>query len=470
MSRADSSRPVLLAATSISYILVILDSSIVNVALPSIGASIGVSITGLQWIVNAYLVIFASFLLSGGSFCDRFGARRIYMLGLSLFVGASLVCGVATSIYMLLLGRVLQGYGAALLVPSSLALIIHAYEDATERSRAIATWASWGGLAMVLGPLTGGLFIKLFGWRSIFLVNVPIGLAGIGLTLRLAQADVRNRERRIDFIGQITANVAAVSLIASLIEGPVLGWTSLPILCGGAIFAVSAVTFALVETHHPQPMLPFALFRNRNFSAIAYMFFVGTLAFFGVLFVLSFYFQEVRHFSALQTGLALFPLSCCVVLGNKITARLVSRFTPRTLMLLGESLKIPRFCGLLLVRSYSDYTYLIVPLCLIGLGGGLAAPMYTSLFMSSVGQAFTGIASGVSRATGQVGSAVGVALFGALIADRLKFIDRMTMAILIVVALTASIVLTIRFIVRDVHVMAYRRAETPVPGARKWST
>ena len=467
-------RSLLLGATSMSYVLVILDSSIVNVALPSIGSSIGVAISGLEWIVNAYLVVFASFLLSGGSLCDRFGASRVYIAGLALFVGASLLCGAGGSFGVVLAGRVLQGYGAALLVPSALALIIQAYTDQTERSRAIATWASWGGLAMVLGPLTGGVLIQAFGWRSIFLINVPIGLAGIALTARARSSAIGGGDaagergsHRFDVVGQITANVAAVALIASLIEAPVLGWTSTAVLCGLGLFAVSAAAFVLAEAVLAEapdraPMLPLGLFRDRNFSAISYMFFTGTLAFFGVLFVLSFYFQRHSGFSALETGLGLFPLSCCVVLGNRIAGRLAARLTPRTLMLIGECLKLPGFGGLLLVRVDPGYAVLVAPLCLIGLGGGLAAPMYTSLFMAGVKANFTGIASGVSRATGQIGSAMGVALFGALIADELRFLQGMTIAVSAAVALTVSIVLMIHLVVRDVPSRAAARADGSV--------
>jgi DHA2 family methylenomycin A resistance protein-like MFS transporter len=196
-------------------------------------------------------------------------------------------------------------------------------------------------------------------------------------------------------------------------------------------------------------MLPPSLFRERNFSAISYMFFAGTLAFFGMLFVLSFYFQQQSGLSALQTGFALFPLSCCVVLGNKLAGRLAARFTPRSLMLVGESAKLVGFAGLLLTRVDSHYAVSVVPLCAIGLGGGLAAPMYTSLFMSGVRSEYTGIASGFSRASGQVGSAVGVAAFGALIADELSFLRGMTVAISIAMVLTLSILVLIHRVVRD---------------------
>lgn len=375
--------------------------------------------------------------------------------GLALFVVASAVCGLGTSIQHLVVGRVLQGLGAALLVPGSLSLIIHTYDESVKRSRAIATWASWGGLALVLGPLTGGVFIQLFDWRSIFLVNIPIGLAGVGMTLFIRQADNRDNNRDLDVAGQITAIIAVLSLIASLIEGPVHGWTSYPILCGFCLFALSGGAFLIAEMHGRAPMLPLSLFRNYNFSTIAYMFFAGSISFFGMLFVLSFYFQEVCRFSALETGFALFPLTLCVVLGNKISGRLVSRWTPRTLMLVGEILKAPGFLGLLLIRVNENYNLLIAPLCLIGLGGGLSAPMYTSLFMSSVDQAFTGVASGVSRATGQIGSAFGVAVFGALIANKAHFVDQMSLAVLVTFALTVSTILAIWLIVRDSAGVSY---------------
>jgi DHA2 family methylenomycin A resistance protein-like MFS transporter len=449
MSRSMPKDALILLATSVSYVLVVLDTSVVNVALPRIGASVAADISGLQWVVNVYLLVFASFLLSGGALCDRFGAERVFTIGLSLFVGASALCGLSSSIQQLLLGRALQGFGGALLVPSSLSLITQIYDDLVARSRAISTWASWGGIALVMGPLAGGVVIELLDWRSIFFINVPLGMVGIGIALRIKTERPRSRRRRFDLAGQSAAVISAFSLIASLIEGPSYGWTSPLILGGLCLSIIAGAVFIAVEARTRDPMLPLSVFRDRNVGGIAYIFFAASISFMGTLFVLTFYFQEMRAFSALQTGFALFPLCSCVVLGNKIAGHLVARMTPRRIMLVGDCLKGAGFLGLLLVRVGASYSLLIVPFCLIGLGAGLCTPMYTSLFMSSVDRAFAGVASGVSRATGQIGAAFGVAVMGALIADRHRFIAHMTVSTLITVALSMSVLFVIQRVLQD---------------------
>ncbi|MCT8341766.1 MFS transporter [Photorhabdus kleinii] len=195
-------RNVLLAA-NISYILVILDSSIVNVALPTIKESLSLGVTTLQWVVNAYLVLFASLLLSGGVLCDRYGSKSVYITGLGLFTLASALCGISSEAAILLTGRVLQGISAAILVPGSLALITHTYTDKTERTRAIASWASWGGIALVAGPVIGGWLTEYLSWRSIFLVNVPLCLVGIFLTLRVQSPEHEHKSLTMDIKGQL---------------------------------------------------------------------------------------------------------------------------------------------------------------------------------------------------------------------------------------------------------------------------
>ena len=439
----------ILFATSISYILVILDTSIVNVALPRMGINLMASITDLQWVVNSYVVIFASLLLSGGALCDKYGARRIYLIGLLIFGLASLACGCSNTLAMLLTGRILQGVGAALLIPSSLALLTHAHHDNTERARAIVTWTSWGGVALACGPFLGGILIEFFDWQSIFLVNVPISIAGIWLTLRTKQQEHCKTERVLDVFGQLAAIVALTSFIATMIEGSTLGWTSLPIMTGIALSLLSGIIFVLIESKVTAPMLPLSLCSNRNFSAISYIFFAGALCFFGILFVLTFYFQEVCKFSPLETGLAFFPLSLSVIIGNKISGHLVKTHPPRTIMLGGAILRVLGFLGMLVVFVDKSYGALIVPLCLIGIGGGLGAPMSTSLFLTSVDKAFTGIASGISRATGQIGSALGIAIFGALISDSKTLSNQMVPVVIVTTGLTMSIIFVTCFIIKD---------------------
>jgi len=245
-----------LLATSISYVLVILDTSIVNVALEDISRDLGTGIGGLQWVVTAYIVAFASLVLSGGALGDTYGARRVYVIGLALFTLASVINGCAPSLPTLIAGRVLQGVGAAFLVPNALSLIRHAYPDDTMRARAVATWATCGGVAQVLGPLVGGLLLAASDWRSIFLVNVPICFIGVWLALRIrGQAD-DGGSRRFDVPGQLSAASAIVLLIAALIEGRELGWGNGWIVAALVLAVLSAVSFVLAERRSASPMFP----------------------------------------------------------------------------------------------------------------------------------------------------------------------------------------------------------------------
>jgi DHA2 family methylenomycin A resistance protein-like MFS transporter len=249
-----------LLATSISYVLVILDTSIVNVALENISRDLGTDVTGLQWIVAAYVIIFASLVLSGGALGDTFGARKIYMIGLVLFTMASLISGCAPSLSVLIAGRILQGVGASLLVPCALSLIAHAYLDNIARAKAIASWASWGGVALVLGPLVGGLLLSVFDWRSIFFLNVPICLGGIWLTLKIDGQTGDHGSRRLDLPGQLSAAFAMILLIATLIEGREFGWSNGWLLAAIALSVLSALSFVIIERKSKSPMLPVFLF------------------------------------------------------------------------------------------------------------------------------------------------------------------------------------------------------------------
>jgi len=242
-----------LAATALSYVVVILDTSIVNVALERIAEAFTTGIAGLQWVVNAYIISFASLLLTGGALGDRLGARNVYLAGLIVFTLASALCGAASGLPMLTAARVLQGIGAAMLVPSSLSLINNAYPDPGQRAAAIGLWAGFGGVALAAGPLVGGVLIHLLGWRGIFLINVPVGAVGVWLTTRIERGAGVTLGRHLDLAGQAAAIVALGLLIAPLIEGPVLGWRS-PLVLGGFVGSLLAwAAFLSLEASRPQP-------------------------------------------------------------------------------------------------------------------------------------------------------------------------------------------------------------------------
>ncbi|MCA3800505.1 MFS transporter, partial [Burkholderia sp.] len=287
-----------LAATCVSYTLVLLDASIVNVALTDIAHTFGSRVAGLQWIVNAYTLAFASLLLTGGTLGDRFGDRTVYVAGLALFVAASALCGIAPTLPALAVARALQGVGSAMLVPCSLALINRAFPEPAARASAISLWMGCGGIAMASGPLIGGLLIHLSGWRSLFFVNLPLGLAGIWLGRTVARAAV-DRSRHFDWGGQAAAIVAIAALIGTLIEGPSLGWRSVPIVGGAVTSVVAWIAFIAIEARRRDPMLPLAFFRNRMFAGSTFVSMASAFVFYGLLFVLSLFYRQVRGASPL---------------------------------------------------------------------------------------------------------------------------------------------------------------------------
>ncbi|WP_254074139.1 MFS transporter [Burkholderia sp. S171] len=434
-----------LAATSISYIVVILDTSIVNVALGSIADALATSTEGLQWVVNAYTLAFASLLLTGGALGDRLGAKNVYFAGLAVFTLASVLCGLAPNLAALTGARVLQGIGASMLVPCSLMLINRAYADPGERGRAIGLWAACGGAAMAGGPLIGGILIHAFGWRSIFLANLPIGLIGLWLTSRVTSNERVDRTaltRPLDLAGQATAILALGMLIAVLIEGHSFGWGSPWILSGMALSLLAAGSFFAIESKRTQPMLPLSLFSNLIFSSAAFVSMVSAMTFYGLIFTLSLYFQEVRAYSPLLTGLAFLPLTALVTAGSMSAARFVRMFGPRRPICVALGIYTLGFLGMLMSTDTSPYWLIALPMPAIGFFAGLITPMATRSLMDTVDKNRAGIAAGVLNSARQTGAALGVAVFGAMLTTPGQFERGMhtAMAMAAAVSLTAALI------------------------------
>ncbi|HEV2319288.1 MAG TPA: MFS transporter, partial [Verrucomicrobiae bacterium] len=305
-----------LAAMSLGYGVVQLDVTIVNVAVNAIGESFRGNMAALQWVVSSYTITFAAFILSAGALGDRIGAKRVFMAGFGLFTVASAVCAAAPTLAVLIAARAVQGTGAAILVPNSLALLNHAYDDARERSRAVAFWASGASFTLTLGPLAGGLLIKLFGWRSIFLVNLPLGLLGLWLTILYAKETPGNAVRRIDLPGQVVAVLALGSLAWFLIQAGQVGWVHPRIFLGFALAIGVAAVFIAIEHYSDHPMLPLGMFRNRTFRSSTITGVLVNIAFYGLIFVFSLYFQRVRGLSPLWTGLAFVPMTGACFIAN----------------------------------------------------------------------------------------------------------------------------------------------------------
>ncbi|RFB80079.1 MFS transporter [Methylovirgula sp. 4M-Z18] len=407
-----------LVAVSFGVCMVQLDVMIVTVALDQIRSLTPGNVSGLQWVVNSYTLAFAGFLLTGGALGDRFGAKRIYTAGLWLFVLASVVCGLAPSGLVLVAARALQGAGAALLLPTSLALIVHAYPHPGERARAIGIWGAAGGLAMAGGPVVGGLLLSAFGWRSIFLVNLPVGLFALALTARFTVPVEGHRGRSLDLLGQILAIVLLIALTATIIEGAPLGWTNPAILVGLTVFVLATAAFLMVEMHGHAPMLPLQLFRHPVFAAATLIGCVNNAAYYGTTFILSLYFRNQLGMSALDTGLAFVPMTGLIAIINVLVGRMAAHTGTRLPIVIGfvmASLGYGAFAWQ--IGPQAHYADLWWTLLLMGSGTAFVVPPMIAALVGTVERANAGIASGVLNALRQTGGAVGVAVFGVAAGD-----------------------------------------------------
>ena len=410
--------PITILATSLGFVLVQLDGSILNVALVQIGISLGTSVDGLQWTVDAYSLAFAVLLLSAGVLSDRLGARRAFVSGFAVFSAASLACALALSPAALIGARVLQGGGAALLVPCSLALLNNACgSDSPARARAIGIWTAAGAVATAAGPVLGGLLVGFIGWRSIFLVNLPIGLIGIWLTLRFVGQTERSSLRHgPDLAGQTLAILALLGLVGAIIEAGSLGWRASLVLVGLVLAILAGTGFIIVEAKTEAPAVPLELFRHPAFSAATIVGFSVNLTVYGSTFAFALYFQRVLLFSPVETGLAFLPFALTMTVANLIGGRMAARVGLR-LPIIGGLLVGAAGCALLSdIDRQTTYAAMLPGQLLIRIGIGLVVPPMTTAVLSSVHHTRSGIASGVLNAVRQTGGAVGVAVFGALMA------------------------------------------------------
>jgi MFS transporter, DHA2 family, methylenomycin A resistance protein len=438
-----------LVAICFGWFMVIVDATIVNVALPKLGAELSASVSGLQWVVDGYTVVFAGLLLSAGSLGDRLGGKRVFQSGLALFIVASAACGFAPTLPLLISARVVQGLGAALLVPSSLALLQASYDDRGTRARAIGIWAMVGGFASGSGPLLGGILAYGLGWRWIFFVNVPLGIIGMLLTARWVHAGRHGQGvgERLDLTGQITGIVALLSITVGMIEAGRIGWTTPVALAGFVVFVLAAVAFLAAESHVRAPMIPLSLFRNRELSAATAIGCLMNLGFYGLLFVITLYFQQVRNDSALITGLALLPQTGVIAFGSWLGGRITARGGPRIPMIVGMAAGAVGFFTLTVIGKSTPYWEMVLPMAATGLGISFTMPAATAAVIEGAPPERTGVASGTLNASRQVGGAIGIALLGAFVAGgSSSFVPGLRIALVIAggtYALGAALALTV---------------------------
>src|SRR6516162_9022486 len=429
-----------LVAMSLGYGVVQLDVTIVNTALHAIGTSLGGGVAELQWVVSAYTIAFAAFILTAGALGDRIGAKRMFMAGFAIFTAASLACALAPNAVLLIAARAVQGLGAAILVPNSLALLNHAYPDEKQRGRAVGIWAAGASLALTAGPLVGGGLVTLVGWRSIFLVNLPIGLVGLCMSWLYVTETTQRREREVDLPGQAAAIAALGCLAGAIIEAGALGWSNAYVISGFVASMMLTVLLVLRELRAPQPMLPPSLFAHRLFALTSLIGLLVNIAFYGLIFVFSLYFQHVNGLSPFETGLAFVPMMGAVLPANLVASRLAERIGAPAVIAIGAALSAFGCFGLLGLERGTTYWAICGQLLAMGGGLGLLVPPLTSTLLGSVDKARSGVAAGVLNSTRQTGSVLGVAVFGSLIgqADAFLFGARIALIISTVLLIAAA--------------------------------
>lgn len=403
-----------LVALAVGFVMAMLDVTVVNVGLSAIADNLAAPLSTLVWIVDGYTLTFAAMLLVGGALADRFGARRIYLLGLLLFVVASLLCGLAPSGLFLVAARLLQGLGAAFFMPSSLSLLTHVYEDDRVRARMLGVWSATVGAAAAIGPLAGGVLINWFGWRSVFLINVPVGIVGLFMARSLIP-QVARHERALNLYSHLLGIAMLAGLSFVLIQGPVYGWTSGRIAIGAIATLAALAALVRHERRGIAPLLPKALFAAPEFAAANGIGFLINFGVYANIFYLSLFLQQGRGADALHTGLQLLPMMAVIFIGNLSSGRMSAHWGPRVPLLLGMAVGAVFIALEMTFTPQTPYWMLAVVCAAANLGVSIAIPGMTAVVMQVAGKAHANSAAATLNANRQIGALVGVAAMGAIL-------------------------------------------------------
>ena len=413
-------RTLMLAICCLSLFMVGLDNTIVNVGLPSIGRDLHAGVAGLQWTVAAYTITLAALLMFSGALADRIGRRTIFQVGLSLFILGSWLCSLAPGLGWLIAFRILQGAGGSMLNPAALGIITNTFTGPAERARAIGVWDGVFGLSMALGPVLGGVLVGVVGWRGIFWVNIPVGLAAISLTALFVPDSRAPRSRRADPVGQFLIIVMLGSVAYAIIEGPAYGWRS-PQIFG--FFALSAAALAVLLAYEPrraEPMVDFRFFRSVPFAGANLTAVCAIAAMAGFLFLSILYLQDVRGLSALQAGLTILPMPVVMALCAPMAGRIVAKRGPRIPFVIAGAALTLSSAALARLTGTTEHPYLIMTYALFGIGAGMVSPAITNGVMSGVPKAQAGMASGMNSSSRQLGQSLGVAIVGSVLAASIR--------------------------------------------------
>ncbi len=414
-----------LGAVSFSLFMIMLDNTIVNVALPTIGRGLGVGVSELEWVVNAYTLVFAVLMLTGGRLADVYGRRLVFDTGLVIFSVSSLVCGLASTVGVLIAARGVQGAGAALMMPATLSIISAAFRP-EERGTAIGIWAGVSGSALAIGPLLGGLLTEHVGWSWIFFVNVPVGAVALVASLLLVpESKGQTADRHLDLPGLLTSAGGLLALVYALIEANRYGWSSAEILSLFAVAGVLLTAFVVIERRVARPMLDLALFRKRTFTGANIAALLVSLAMFGIFFYVSLYMQNILGYRPVHAGWVFLPMTFLVVVSAPISGKMTDRFGARWPIAIGMFLLT---IGLILfsrLGMHADFLDLLPGMLVGGAGMGISMGPMTTAALSTAPVAKAGVVSGVLTTSRQVGGTLGVAVMGAIVlaAQTVSFLD-----------------------------------------------
>jgi EmrB/QacA subfamily drug resistance transporter len=405
----------ILGICCLSVLLIGMDLTIVNVAVPAIQKNFGARFQDMQWVIDGYTLVLATLLLLTGSISDRYGRKRTFQMGFVLFTLASLLCGLATDVRMLIAFRVLQGVGASMLNPVALSIVAHTFPDAKARARAIGIWGAVYGTALGLGPIVGGILTQTIGWRAIFIINLPVGIAAVALTAWFIPESKAARARAFDPVGQALMIAALGSLTYAIIEGQQLGWNS-ALVIGLFILSVASVTGLMThERRLAEPLLDMRFFRSVPFSGATLIAVIVFGCFAAILFLNSLYVQQERGFSAFQAGLCTLPLAVMATLCGPLSGRMVGNYGTRPSLLITGSAMMAS--GLLLVCLVQDspISLLLLAYGIFGAGLGMVNPVIATVAVSGMPQSQTGVAAAVASTSRQAGASLGIAIAGTVV-------------------------------------------------------
>ncbi len=415
--RVHDRRWLILGALCMSLFIIVMDNTILNVAIPSLITDLGASNSEIQWIIDSYVIVFAGLLLTSGSLSDRFGRKGALQAGIVLFGIGSAAAALSNSATQLIFTRAFMGIGGALIMPATLSILTNVFRDPRERGRAIAVWAGVSGLAVAVGPITGGLLLAHFSWSSVFWVNIPIGITALVLGAFVIPKSRDPKQTRLDPFGAILSIVGLATLLFGIIEGPEKGWSSDIVVASFVIAAIALIGFVRWEQHSTHPMLDMSVFRNPRFSSASSTITLTFFALFGSMFLMTQYWQLVHGYTPLQAGIRLVPHAITMMIVAPLSARFVERLGTKRVVTAGLSLIAIGLLALSTIHATSPYLVVISYFLIMSVGMGMTMAPATESVMGSLPRAKAGVGSAVNDTTRQVGGALGVAIIGTVVSS-----------------------------------------------------